>query len=145
MLMEAPCRLGERFTHHRKIGVTPRNPMLVGVDLFLWHCNIDGVTLIGADTPKASADFFERRDMDALPIAIEVPDRLVEGDCLPEELGMEPGKKWKLRGIRLCGETGWAFSLFDMSRESRLVRTDVLDKLFAPVLPPVQVDLMDFL
>lgn len=32
-----------------------------------------------------------------------------------------------------------------MSRESRLVRTDVLDKLFSPVLPAVQVDLMDFL
>ena len=58
---------------------------------------------------------------------------------------MEPGKKWKLRGIRLCGETGWAFSLFDMDRDSRLVRTDVLDKLFAPVLPAVQVDLMDFI
>ena len=42
---------------------------------------------------------------------------------------MEPGKKWKLRGIRLCGETGWAFSLFDMDRDSRLVRTDVLDNV----------------
>ena len=145
MLIEAPCRLGERFTHHRRIGISPKNPMLVGVGLFLWHCNIDGVTLIGANRPKASAYFFERADLDALPITIQVPDAWVEGNCEPEELGMEPGKKWRLRGIRLCGESGWAFSLCDKNRESRLVRTDVLDKLFAPVLPPVQVDLMDFL
>ena len=32
-----------------------------------------------------------------------------------------------------------------MDRDSRLVRTDVLDKLFAPVLPAVQVDLIDFI
>jgi len=32
-----------------------------------------------------------------------------------------------------------------MDRDSRLVRTDVLDKLFAPVLPAVQVNLMDFI
>ena len=145
MLIEAPCRLGERFTHHRRIGISPQNPMLVGVDLFLWHCNIDGVTLIGANGPKESAYFFERADLDALPITIQVPDAWVEGNCEPEELGMAPGKKWKLRGIRLCGETGWAFSLSDMNREYRLVRTDVLDKLFSLVLPPVQVELMDYL
>lgn len=144
MLIEAPCRLGERFTHHRSYS-NPKEHYLVGIDLFVWHCNIDGVTLMGSPNKKGRVDFFERKYMDALPISFEVPDRLVEGDCRPEELGMEPGKEWKLRGIRLCGETGWAFSLSDMNREYRLVRTDVLDKLFSPVLPPVQVELMDYL
>lgn len=144
MLIEAPCRLGERFTHNRSYS-NPKEQYLVGIDLFVWHCNIDGVTLMGSPNKKGRVDFFERKYMDALPISFEVPDRLVEGDCRPEELGMEQGKKWKLRGIRLCGETGWAFSLSDMNRESRLVRTEVLDKLFAPVIPLVQVDLMDFL
>lgn len=144
MLIEAPCRLGEKFEHHRSYS-NPKEQYLVGIDLFVWHCNIDGVTLMGSPHKKGRVDFFERKDMDVLPISFEVPDRLVEGDCWPEELGMEPGKKWKLRGIRLCGESGWAFSLSDMSRESRLVRTDVLDKLFSPVLPAVQVNLVDFL
>lgn len=145
MLIEAPCRLGERFTHHRKIGVAPKDPMLVGVDLFLWHCDIDGVILIGADGPKASAYLFERVDLDDRPITIQVPDTWVEGTCEPEELGMPPGKRWKLSGVRLCGESGWSFRLSDGSRESKSVRTDALDKLFAPVLPPVQVDLIGFL
>ena len=145
MLIEAPCRLGERFTHHRKIGISPRNPMLVGVDLFLWHCSIDGVLLVGADRPGASAYFFERADLDIRPIAIQVPDSWVEGNCGPEELGMDPGKRWKLNGIRLCGERGWGFRLVDKNGSSCLVRTEVLGKLFAPVLPLVQVDLMDFL
>ena len=144
MLIEAPCRLGEKFTHHRSYS-NPKEQYLLGIDLSIWHCNIDGVTLLGGPYKQGTVDFFERKDMDALPISFEVPERLVEGDCRPEELGMEPGKKWKLRGIRLCGETGWAFSLFDMDRDSRLVRTDVLDKLFAPVLPAVQVNLMDFI
>ena len=144
MLIEAPCRLGERFTHNRSYS-NPKEQYLVGIDLFVWHCNIDGVTLMGSPNKKGRVDFFERNYMDALPFSFEVPDRLEEGDCRPEELGMEQGKKWKLRGIRLCGETGWAFSLSDMNRESRLVRTDVLDKLFSPVLPPVQVELMDYL
>ena len=83
--------------------------------------------------------------MDALPISFEVPERLVEGDCRPEELGNGTGEEVEttrdsaMRGNRV------AFSLFDMDRDSRLVRTDVLDKLFAPVLPAVQVNLMDFI
>lgn len=145
MLIEAPCRLGERFTHHRRIGAAPRNLMLVGVDLFCWHCSIDGVTLVGADGPKASAYFFERRDMDALPIAIEVPDQLVEGYCPPEELGMDKEKRWRLCGIRLCGEQGWSFCLGDKNQESILVRTETLSRLFAPMLPAVRMNLQDFL
>lgn len=145
MLIQAPCRLGERFTHHRKIGMAPEKPMLVGVDLFVWHCHIDGVTLVGAEGPKASAYFFERKDLDDPTIAIEVPDAWVEGACDPEELGMDHGKHWGLCGVRLCGERGWAFRLMDKNRDAILMRTAPLDKLFAPILPGKQVDLMDFL
>ena len=74
-----------------------------------------------------------------------VPDSWVEGNCGPEELGMDPGKRWKLNGIRLCGERGWGFRLVDKNGSSCMVRTEVLDKLFAPVLPLVQVELMDYL
>lgn len=144
MLIEAPCRLGEQFTHHRKIGVAPRNQILVGIDLFLWHCNIDGVILLGADGLKASARFFERVDLDERSIAVEVPDNWVEGRCEPEEMGMAPGKQWKLSGVRLCEKGGWAFRMVDKRGDACLVKTDVLDKLFSPVLPMVRVALMDF-
>lgn len=144
MLIEAPCRLGEKFTHHRSYS-HQKEQYLVGIDLFLWHCNIDGVTLMGSPYKKGRVDFFERKYMDVLPISFEVPDRLIEGDCQPEELGMEPGKRWKLSGIRLCGESGWGFRLADKDWNYSLVKTDVLNKLFATVLPRVQVDLMDFL
>ena len=90
MLIEAPCRLGEKFTHHRSYS-NPKEQYLLGIDLSIWHCNIDGVTLLGGPYKKGTVDFFERKDMDALPISFEVPERLVEGDCRPEELGMEPG------------------------------------------------------
>ena len=54
MLIEAPCRLGEWFTHHRTIGSPARKQMLTGIQLFVWHCGIDGVTLVGAQTPTAT-------------------------------------------------------------------------------------------
>ena len=77
MLIEAPCRLGERFTHNRSYS-NPKEQYLVGIDLFVWHCNIDGVTLMGSPNKKGRVDFFERKYMDALPISFEVPDRLRE-------------------------------------------------------------------
>lgn len=145
MLIEAPCRLGERFTHRRRIGCPPKHPMLVGMDLFLWHCGLDGVVLMGARSRKENPSFFERKDMDALPVSIEVPDAWVEGDCAPEELGMDTGKIWRLCGIRLVGDRGWGYRMSDKNRESKMVRTEPLDKLFAPLLPARPVDLVDFL
>ena len=145
MLIEAPCRLGERFTHHRTIGAPARKQMLIGVDLFVWHCGIDGVTLVGAQTPTATACFFDREDLDERKISIEVPDAWVEGNCQPEELGMDPGKRWRLCGVGLVGDRGWAYRLYDNNRETKMVRTEPLDKLFAPLLPARQVDLVDFL
>ena len=110
MLIEAPCRLGERFTHHRKIGISPRNPMLVGVDLFLWHCSIDGVLLVGADRPGASAYFFERADFDIRPIAIQVPDSWVEGDSAGKEAGVS-GWLTKMGVHAWSGRRCWTSSL----------------------------------
>ena len=70
MLIEAPCRLGEKFTHHRSYS-NPKEQYLLGIDLSIWHCNIDGVTLLGGPYKKGTVDFFERKDMDALPISFE--------------------------------------------------------------------------
>jgi len=78
MLIEAPCRLGEKFTHHRSYS-NPKEQYLLGIDLSIWHCNIDGVTLLGGPYKKGTVDFFERKDMDALPISFEVPERLARG------------------------------------------------------------------
>ena len=55
MLIEAPCRLGERFTHHRSYS-NPKEQYLVGIDLFVWHCNIDGVTLMGSPNKKGRVE-----------------------------------------------------------------------------------------
>ena len=66
-MIEAPCRLGEKFTHHRSYS-NPKEQYLLGIDLSIWHCNIDGVTLLGGPYKKGTVDFFERKDMDALPI-----------------------------------------------------------------------------
>ena len=98
MLIEAPCRLGEKFTHHRSYS-NPKEQYLLGIDLSIWHCNIDGVTLLGGPYKKGTVDFFERKDMDALPISFEVPERLVEGDCRPEEV--ETTRDSAMRGNRV--------------------------------------------
>ena len=56
MLIEAPCRLGEKFTHHRSYS-NPKEQYLLGIDLSIWHCNIDGVTLLGGPYKKGTVDF----------------------------------------------------------------------------------------
>lgn len=146
MLIEAPCRLGEWFTHHRKIGSPAKEQMLIGVELFLFHMGIDGVNLMGAQARGATACFFSREDLDERKISIEVPDNWVEGTCPPEELGMDSGRRWRLCGVGLVGDRGWAYLLHDNSRrENKMVRTEPLDKLFGPILPARQVDLVDFL
>ena len=53
MLIEAPCRLGEKFTHHRSYS-NPKEQYLLGIDLSIWHCNIDGVTLLGGPYKKGT-------------------------------------------------------------------------------------------
>ena len=60
MLIEAPCRLGEKFTHHRSYS-NPKEQYLLGIDLSIWHCNIDGVTLLGGPVSYTHLDVYKRQ------------------------------------------------------------------------------------
>lgn len=119
--------------------------MLIAVKMFAWHCGIDGIILVGERVRGATACFFGREDLDERKISIEVPDAWVEGTCPPEELGMDPGRRWRLYGVRIVGDRGWAYLLCDENLEPKMVRTAPLDKLFGPLLPARQVDMVDFL
>ena len=109
MLIEAPCRLGEKFTHHRSYS-NPKEQYLLGIDLSIWHCNIDGVTLLGGPYEKGTVDFFERKDMDALPISFEVPERWWK-ETVGRGAGHGTGEEVeRTRDSAMAGKPGWVGS-----------------------------------
>lgn len=149
MWIHAPCRLGEQFTHNKSWA--PSGPLyLVGLNLFVWHCNIDGVTLCGSRQPYAGiwVDYFNRSCLDQVTISFEVPDRLLSNDRgVPlRELGIEAkGVGW-VSALLLDRDGNWRYRVTrGQDRRALEVRTEALDKRFEPILPAVRMQLYDFL
>lgn len=149
MLIEAPCRLGEQFEHTRTWGL--RGPLyFVGLGLFVWHCNMDGVTLNGSQVPYSDnrTDFYSREYLVEHKIAFEIPDRMLINDAgVPlRELGIDADGIGWLGGLTLYKDGGWHYRISrGRDGESRMVRTDVLDRLFDLILPAVRFQLHDYL
>lgn len=149
MWIQAPCRLGEQFTHNKSWRHS--SPLyFVGLSLFAWHCNMDGVTLNGSQIPYSDnrTGFYSRWDLVERKIAFEIPDRMLINDVgVPlRELGVDAeGIGW-LSGMTLDKDGAWRYRISrGRDGESRMVRTEVLDRLFDPILPVVRFQLSDYL
>ena len=149
MLIEAPCRLGEKFKHTRPWGYA--GPLyFVGLSLFVWGCDMDGVTLNGSMVPYCDnrTSSYHRSDLEEYPISFTVPDRLIDNDhTVPlREFGIEAEGAGELRSLHLKKDGTWFFRVTKgRGREAFEGRTEVLDKLFEPILPAVKLSAADFL
>lgn len=95
-----------------------------------------------------NTDFFYPEDTDDLKIVFDVPDVYFREEGVPmRELGIDREKNGRIGGIRMKGEKDWVYhiTLAPGYGDYIDVRTPELDKLFAPLLPAVSVDLLKFL
>lgn len=153
MLIRSPCLLGEKFTHHRKWGACGSALHLFGADFFLWSCGLEPITLHGDQTLKGndghySYGLFQPDDTDDLKIIFEVPDIYFSEQGVPlRELGIPKDKNGRISGIRMKGEKDWYYRIGLAPGHGDCIeaRSEELDKLFAPLLPAVSVDLLNFL
>lgn len=152
MKVEAPCRLGERFTcespwHCGRF-------VLTGVDLFRWESKISADTVLcGKRDPYAKlapTSFFDPQDaLEGVRITLELPDEMVEPGYPLRRLGMHTDAVGRLHGIRLT-EEGWDFIIsYGKSYGGPLnyVRTPELDAMMEALLPrrAVSVNWRDYL
>lgn len=153
MKIEAPCRIGGRFTCEKPWHIH-RRFYLTGLSFFYWESQIfPGVTLGGKNDPKNAKEntaFFRPDDvLEGVAVEFEVPDKLFIPGCPLREMGMNTDAVGHLQGLNLC-EEGWEYYVYygkSYGGPMTRIRTDVLDKLFDPVLPlrAVQVNLKNYL
>ena len=153
MKIEAPCRLGERFSC-KKAFLGYGRFVLTGLDFFAWSTpGMQGVTLFAKMDPKdkdENTSFFYPTDPeDGVHISFEIPDAIIKPGYQLRELGLDTDAVGHLQGARLT-ENGWDYIIYygkDYGGPWKAVRTEELDELFRPVLPlhAVQVDLEKYL
>ena len=155
MKIEAPCRLGERFSCKKAfLGYDIGRFVLMGLDFFAWSTpGMQGVTLFGKINPKnkwENTSFFSPADPeDGVHISFEIPDAIIKPGFPLRELGLDTDAVGHLQGPCLT-EDGWEYIIYfgkDYGGPRKAVRTEKLDELFRPVLPlhAVQVKLEDYL
>ena len=147
MLIESPCRLGEQFDHTRPWG--DEGPLyLTGLDFFLWSVpGMANVTLHGSRLLGGShtPDFFDPgRDTEVL-YSFQVPDTLFRDGTLARDIGFNSDRPCRLRGVYLRGDSAWYYRIYLNGGGSLEGPSAVMDKLFAPILPAVSVQVTDFL
>lgn len=152
MKIEAPCRLGERFSCEQSFRWGKF--VLTGLDIFFWNSKtMPGVTLCGKrdiGNSRENTNFFYPGDAaEGIHIAFEIPDEIVKPGYPLRELGMHTDAAGHLGGLNLT-EDGWEYYIYygkSYGGPLERVRTDVLDKLFDQVLPlhAVRVNAMDYL
>ncbi|MCQ2439459.1 MAG: hypothetical protein MJ074_06830 [Oscillospiraceae bacterium] len=151
--MQAPCRLGERF-RVKKAWMFKGNPVtLTGLDLFKWSSStMPDTTFCFKRDPRNEREhtgFCHPNDLaTGVNIELELDDAAIEPGYPLRKLGMDTDAVGHLSGVLLT-EDGWAFKISrgrHYGEPLEYVRTEVLDRLFAPVLPQkIHVDAMTFL
>lgn len=152
MIVELPCRLRERFRCEK-----PYNLgwcYLTGMDFFAWTLNsMAPVTLHGKEDlwdDRKRTHFFSANNLqDGVNIALEVPDEMLMPGYPLRKMGLDTDAVGWLHGLAL-EERGWSYYIKygrDYDAPLKKVRTEILDKLFAPVLPlcAMDVDCMKYL
>ena len=151
MKVEAPCRLGERFTC--ETSWSRGRFVLTGVDLFRWESRVSPDTVLcGKKDPYAKLEhisFFDPKDaVEGVRFCVEIPDEMIIPGFPLRRLGMDSDAVGRLRSVLWTAE-GWAFGISygkDYGGRLERVRTQVLDQLLEPLLPrrAVQVDWKTF-
>lgn len=151
----APCRLGERFRCEKPF--LPSVAMLTGLNFFYWNNGGHGTTLCGKrnlESEQEHTSFFDPDDaVEGHVIAFELPDDMIRPGYPLRELGLDTDAVGRLQGVMLRNTPlgyAWEYVIYygkDYGGPRKCVRTEVLDKLFAPVLPRrrVDVDLKEYL
>lgn len=147
MLIEAPCRLGERFEHKKPWG-TPR--LYLGVIEPSFFYGKEDVVFQGAIIPNMDyhAEYILSDDLLEKPVRFEVPNHMVRGGAgAPlREFGLEQDRLGWITALRLERDGGWKYWIAgDKGVRGLQVRTETLDQIFAPVLPVVRISTADFL
>lgn len=152
MKIQAPCRIGERFTSRRNYNSGRR--LLTGMGFFCWESRMScGVTLYAKrdlmNAQECTAFFDPEEPAEGIRIEFEVPDEVFKPGYPLRELGLDTNATGHVGGLTLT-EDSWAWYIFygnTYGGPMKPMRTPVLDKLFAPILPlrAVQIDLKNFL
>lgn len=152
MKVQAPCRLGERFTCEKPFSLGRFT--LTGMTFFVWSFpESAGTTLDGKHDPSSSQEhcrFFHPEDtVEGIRIEFELPDEMFVPGYPLRNLGLNTDAVGRLHGIVLK-EDGWNYYISygrQYGNSLELVRTSRLDELFEPILPlhAVQINLQDFL
>lgn len=156
MIVQVPCRLGEKFRCDKlySVGVF----YLTGLDVFVWKGQaMPGVTLCGKKDPTSKQErttfFWPGDPVGGCGISFELPDAIFIPGFPLRKLGIAGDAVGYLQGLGLK-ETAlgidWEFHVYfgkEYGGPRKSLRTDRLDELFAPVLPlhAVQVNAMDYL
>ena len=153
MRIGVPCRLGEQFHTRPPYTIRARDPYLTGLGFFFWESQMHpGTTLYGKRDPRNEQEhtgFYHPEDaLEGCVICLELPDELFIPGYPLRELGIETAAVGRVGGVVLT-EEGWTYYIYhgkDYGGPLKQMKTDVLDELFAPVLPKrVCIDLRSFL
>ena len=149
----APCKVGQPFTARRAGYPGFRQFKMTGLDFFCWSSPTkDNVVLCGKrapEDPMENTDFFLRNDLEFPPaIEFEVPADIMRPGFPLRELGLDTGAVGFLSGVMWDPKRGQKYFIGygkDYAGPRAYVRTAALDKLFAPILPAIFLDAMDYL
>ena len=155
MLIQAPCRLGKRF--HCSKPFLPQEAVLTGLDFFYWKSGRMGTTLCGKrsfENEQEHTSFFYPKDaVEGVEIAFELPDEMFRPGYPLRKLGLDSNAFGRLQSVSLVkteAGTKWEYAIFygkEYGGPRGTVHSDLLDELFAPVLPEraVCIDLKNYL
>lgn len=155
MLIQAPCRLGERF--HCEKPFLPSAAVLTALDFFYWTNGGRGTTLCGKRNPdneqEHTAFFYPKDAAEGVRIEFELPDEMFQPGYPLRKLGIDTNAVGRVQSIALCQsgtERRWEYAIYygkEYGGPRKTVHSDVLDELFAPVLPAraVNINLKDYL
>jgi len=149
----SPCKVGQPFTAHRAGYKGFVQFKMTGLDFFAWSSpTTDNVTLCGKRSPENElehTDFFHKRDLEHPPaIAFEILEDIIIPGFPLRELGLNTNAVGWLSGLVWDPKKGQRYFIGygkDYGGPRAYVRTAVLDRMFAPVLPAIFLDAMDYL
>ena len=135
MKIVLPCRLGNLFRTQNG-----ERRVLSGMSFYHWEGHSPGMVLCGKkdlmDKREISRSYTVQDTQEGAAITFEVPDELFMQGCPLREMGINTDANGHLAGVHI-EETGrFYFVRYGDSPDGliRRVRTEKLDKLFAPAI-----------
>ena len=139
MKIKSPCKLGHMFSVRRKRERVP--VVLTGLTFYWWEsCPHPGAALLSKKDIKRDrlADMYHAEDTyEGEIIVFEVPDELFRKGYPLREIGLDTDAVGYIQCLRLT-EDSWEYRVFFGNEgvgTTDWVRTEELDRLFAPILP----------